>query len=150
MTDRKYASDLDAAVLELLQDGAPRSRAEVAALMPHEPREAVGRALQRLHREGRVTSQGYRASTRYSVDWHRFGLVERHPILQEVPTEFFEGEWHFPKADGPEPWAVITYTHEPSPETGHVGWCWWAMGSMGEASTYEAACEAAIRHLHIF
>jgi hypothetical protein len=83
-------------------------------------------------------------------DWHRFGLVERHPILQEVPTEFFEGEWHFPKADGPEPWAVITYTYKPSPETGHVGWCWWAMGSMGEASTYEAACEAAIRHLHIF
>jgi len=94
--DRKYASDLDAAVLELLQDGVPRSRAEVAALMPHEPREAVGRALQRLHREGRVVSQGYRASTRYSVG----GLVERHPILQEVPTEFFEGEWHFPKAEG--------------------------------------------------
>jgi hypothetical protein len=67
MSDRKYASDLDAAVLELLQDGVPRSRAEVAALMAHEPREAVGRALQRLHREGRVVSQGYRASTRYSV-----------------------------------------------------------------------------------
>ena len=34
-------------------------------------------------------------------DWHVFGLVERQPILGEVPTEFFEGEWHFPKADGP-------------------------------------------------
>lgn len=54
-------------------------------------------------------------------DWHVFGLVERQPILGEVPTEFFEGEWHFPKADGPEPWAVITYTDEPSPETGHEG-----------------------------
>lgn len=63
--------------------------------------------------------------------------------LREVPTEFFEGEWHFPKADGPEPWAVITYTDEPSPETGDVGWCWWAYGSMGCAPTYEGACRAA-------
>ena len=65
-------------------------------------------------------------------------------ILGEVPTEFFEGEWHFPKADGPEPWAVITYTDEPSPETGCVGWCWWALGAMGDAPTYEAACAAAV------
>jgi hypothetical protein len=40
------------------------------------------------------------------------------PILGEVPTEFFEGEWHFPKADGHERWAVITYADEPSPEMG--------------------------------
>lgn len=80
-------------------------------------------------------------------DWHRFGLVERQPILGEVPTEFFEGEWHFPKADDPEPWAVITYTDEPSPETGHVGWCWWAMGSMGDAPSYEAACDAAVAEI---
>jgi len=64
-----------------------------------------------------------------------------------VPTEFFEGEWHFPKADGPEPWAVITYTQEPSPETGHVGWCWWAMGAMGDAPTYEAARDAAVAEI---
>ena len=63
------------------------------------------------------------------------------------PTEFFEGEWHFPKADGPEPWAVITYTEEPSPETGHVGWCWWAMGSMGDAPSYEAARDAAVAEI---
>jgi hypothetical protein len=61
--------------------------------------------------------------------------------------ESFEGEWHFPKADGPEPWAVITYTDEPSPETGHVGWCWWAMGSMGDAPTYEAARDAAVAEI---
>lgn len=65
----------------------------------------------------------------------------------EVPTEFFEGEWHCPKADGPEPWAVITYTCEPSPETGCVGWCWWAMGSMGDAPTYEAARDAAVAEI---
>lgn len=72
-------------------------------------------------------------------DWHRFGLVEREPLVGEVPTEFFEGEWHFPEEDGPAPWAVLTYADEPSPETGHVGWCWWALGMMGDAPTYEAA-----------
>jgi hypothetical protein len=36
---------------------------------------------------------------------------------------------------------------EPSPETGDEGWCWWAMGSMGEAPTYEAACAAAVAEL---
>jgi hypothetical protein len=28
------------------------------------------------------------------AEWYRFGLVERQPILGEVPTEFFEGEAH--------------------------------------------------------
>lgn len=67
--------------------------------------------------------------------------------VDEVPTEFFEGEWRFPQAEGPGPWAVVTYTHEPSPETGHVGWCWWAQGAMGDAPTYEAACDAAVTAL---
>jgi hypothetical protein len=67
---------------------------------------------------------------------------EKTPLVG-LPTEYFEGEWHFPKAEGPEPWAVITYADEPSPETGHVGWCWWALGAMGDAPTYEAARDAA-------
>lgn len=80
-------------------------------------------------------------------DWHRFGLVEREPFIGEVPTEFVEGEWRFPHVDGAEPSAVITYTTEPSPETGHVGWCWWALGAMGDAPTYDAACEAAVSEI---
>ena len=76
-------------------------------------------------------------------DWWRFGLVERQPILGEVATELIDGVWCFPGAEGPEPSAVITYTEEPSPETGDVGWCWWADGSMGSAPTYEDACRAA-------
>ena len=67
-------------------------------------------------------------------DWHRFGLAERQPILGEVPTELVNGEWCFPQTEGPEPSAVITYTDEPSPETGDVGWCWWALGDMGDAA----------------
>lgn len=67
--------------------------------------------------------------------------------ITKVPTEFFEGEWHFSKANGPEPWAVISYAHEPSPETGHIGWVWWALGKMGDAPTYEAACAAAVAEI---
>ncbi len=78
-------------------------------------------------------------------DWHRFGLVERQPILGEVPTELVNGEWRWPDVEGAPPAAVITYTEEPSPETGHAGWCWWAMGSMGDAPSYEAARESADR-----
>ena len=68
-------------------------------------------------------------------------------LLGDVPTEFFEGEWIFPKAEGPEPWAVITYSDEPSSETGHVGWCWWALGKMGDAPTYEDACAEAVAEI---
>ena len=57
----------------------------------------------------------------------------------QVPTEYVEGRWIFPDADGPEPLAVVTYTQEPSPETGHVGWVWWALGRMGDAVSYDAA-----------
>ena len=39
--------------------------------------------------------------------------------------------------------AVVVYTTEPSPETGHVGWCWWAAGRMGEADSLEDAKRAA-------
>lgn len=78
-------------------------------------------------------------------DWHRFGL--RQPFLDEVPTELVDSKWIFPLAEGPPPSAVITYTDEPSPETGDVGWCWWANGSMGCAPTYEDACRAAEKRL---
>lgn len=82
-------------------------------------------------------------------DWYRFGLVERQPILGEVPTEFVEGEWCWPNDDSDSgAAAVVTYSEEPSPETGHVGWMWWALGSMGDAPTYEAACAAAVTELH--
>ena len=31
--------------------------------------------------------------------------------------------------------------------TGHVGWCWWARGSMGDAPSYEAARDAAVAEI---
>lgn len=73
-----------------------------------------------------------------------------HEILHMVPTEYVGGEWIVPGPDGPEPDAVITYATEEGPETGHVGWMWWARGKMGEATTYEAAklaAEAVLRRV---
>ena len=62
--------------------------------------------------------------------------------LKGLATEYIEGEWTAPTDDS-DPAAVITYTEEPSPETGHIGWLWWALGKMGEAPSYEAAKFAA-------
>jgi hypothetical protein len=60
--------------------------------------------------------------------------------------EYIEGEWVHPGGGG-DPGAVVTYAREPSPETGHVGWVWWAMGDMGESVSLEAAKAAAITSL---
>ena len=57
--------------------------------------------------------------------------------LRMAPTEYVEGEWVI--AGEAEPAAVVTFADTPSPETGHVGWQWWAMGEMGEAKSYEDA-----------
>lgn len=69
---------------------------------------------------------------------------------EPLPIEYVEGEWRFGcrDAEPPEPAAVIAYTTEPSPETGHVGWCWWALGRMGDSETLReamAACESVIQ-----
>lgn len=43
--------------------------------------------------------------------------------------------------------ACCIFTTEPSPETGHVGWVWWALGRMGDAPTLplaQAAAEAVL------
>lgn len=66
-----------------------------------------------------------------------------------LPVEYREGEWtfggdHNPEPDeDDEPAAVVVYTTVPSPETGHIGWCWWALGKMGEAPSLRGAMTAA-------
>lgn len=64
-----------------------------------------------------------------------------------LPVEYVEGEWRWGCMDPepPEPAAVVTYAQEPSPETGHEGWVWWALGKMGEAPTLREAMAAAER-----
>ena len=62
--------------------------------------------------------------------------------------EYFEGQWHPDPPGEIEAWAYVVYATEPSPETGHVGWCWWAQGRMGDAATLgeaKAKAEAVLR-----
>ena len=66
--------------------------------------------------------------------------------LPVTHLEFVDGKWGLPGHYEPD--ALVVWTEEPSPETGHVGWCWWAQGRMGDAPTLEAAktaAEAALR-----
>lgn len=65
--------------------------------------------------------------------------------LPAIPIEYIEGEWVFGDDGEGDAAAVITYSVEPSPETGHVGWCWWALGKMGDAMTLRDAMTAAER-----
>lgn len=60
-----------------------------------------------------------------------------------LPIEFIDGEWIFGGTES-EASAVIAYATEPSPETGHVGWVWWALGRMGDAATLREAMAKAI------
>lgn len=57
--------------------------------------------------------------------------------LRLAPTIFANGAWTLDSEA--EPQALVTYTFEPCSETGHIGWCWWALGHMGDASSYEQA-----------
>lgn len=77
-----------------------------------------------------------------------------YAMRRALPLEYHEGKWHLyrehkpePNA-GSEPAAIVTYCTEPSPETGHVGWVWWALGAMGDASTLAEAMDAAASAAH--
>lgn len=65
-----------------------------------------------------------------------------------LPVEYVEGEWVPGGTQDSEPAGVIVYATETCPETGYVGWCWWALGRMGYAATYAAAKAAAEAVLH--
>lgn len=60
-----------------------------------------------------------------------------------LPIDYVDGEWRYGCHDDAEPAMIVTYASEPSPETGHVGWVWWAQGKMGEATTLPGAMRAA-------
>lgn len=56
-------------------------------------------------------------------------------MLGELECEHVDGEWVLSTSHC-DVAAVISYALDASPETGHIGWIWWAMGNMGEAKTY--------------
>ena len=65
--------------------------------------------------------------------------------LASTTLEFVRGAW-VPAGDE-DALALVTYATSPSPETGHVGWCWWAKGKMGDAGSLEGAMLRAERAL---
>lgn len=65
--------------------------------------------------------------------------------LDCVATEYVGGQWV--EAGESEPEAVITYSTVASPETGHIGWMWWAKGKMGDAQTCRGAKNDAVAAL---
>lgn len=101
-------------------------------------------ALRRIVQAHRCAEDAAPDIVRWAVEYialdPHIACMGRKPL----PIEYIDGEWIWGGGDG-EPAAVITYAAEPSPETGHVGWCWWARGKMGDAKTLReamAACEA--------
>lgn len=66
-------------------------------------------------------------------------------MKHDLATEYFDGRWNVPEAEGPEPLACVSCRE---PATGAPDdWCWWALGEMGDASTYDAARAAAMSAL---
>lgn len=57
--------------------------------------------------------------------------------MQPAPLDYVGGEWLVNSEV--EQQALVTFASESSPETGHVGWLWWANGDMGESPSYEQA-----------
>lgn len=78
----------------------------------------------------------------------RFGTVRLDPDVccngrYPLPIAWIEGEWVFGSTSDCMEAAVITYASEPSPETGHEVWCWWALGKIGCAASLKEAMRAA-------
>lgn len=71
---------------------------------------------------------------------------DRNRLHELLPLEFRAGRWAHGDGDD-DPAAVITYSTTPSPETGHVGWVWWARGKTGEASSLREAKRMAVGKL---
>ena len=67
--------------------------------------------------------------------------------VEALPLELVDGRWICgdEATQDTDPDAAIVYAQTESPETGHVGWCWWALGAMGDAATLAEAMRAAER-----
>jgi len=116
-------------------------RADVERLTKLHGREL----LERMEAERERDEWKARHDTLADVSRKCIATAERErdarPDIATLPTEYVCGEWIM--SGQAEPDAVVTYTREPGPETGHVGWCWWARGKMGESRDYMAARRAA-------
>ena len=62
-----------------------------------------------------------------------------------IPMCLVDGAWIWgdKQHENADVSAYVVYTTEPSPETGHIGWAWWALGRMGDANTLQDAMAQA-------
>ena len=87
-----------------------------------------------------------------SVPGVRAGLAVDGPhaaidsLLYAIAANY-EAQARMHKTEGPEPWAVITRTDEPSPETGARRMVLVGDGFEGDAPSYEAARDAAVAEI---
>ncbi len=83
------------------------------------------------------------------LEWARNNIVFDPPQYcygrNPLPMCLVNGAWIWGdnKHEDADVQACIVYTTEPSPETGHMGWVWWALGRMGDANTLQDAMAQA-------
>jgi hypothetical protein len=63
---------------------------------------------------------------------------ENDRLKELLPLEYRRGVWEHGYGDFFAD-AVITYSSDPSPDTGHVGWVWWVHWNVGEANSLREA-----------
>lgn len=74
--------------------------------------------------------------------WLRYG--ERIGSLELHDGQWLDGIGEHSEREAD---AMVIYSTTPCMETGHVGWCWWARGAMGDAASLDEAKTAAERSL---
>ena len=83
------------------------------------------------------------------IAWARKNIAFDPPYYCDgrnpLPMCLVNGAWIWgdKKHEDADVQACIVYTTEPSPETGHIGWAWWALGRMGDANTLQDAMAQA-------
>jgi len=83
------------------------------------------------------------------MEWARKNITFDPPHYCDGRNPFpfclVDGKWIFgeKETESADIKAYVVYTTQPSPETGHEGWVWWAQGRMGEAASLKEAMSQA-------
>jgi len=83
------------------------------------------------------------------LEWARKNITFDPPNYcngrNPFPFCLVDGKWIFgeKETENADIKAYVVYTTQPSPETGHEGWVWWAHGRMGDSETLQDAMSQA-------
>lgn len=90
-----------------------------------------------------------RAFAEAAMAWAKENISFDPPFIckgrNPIPMCLVNGQWIWgdKQHEDADVQAYIVYTTQPSPETGHEGWVWWALGRMGDANTLQDAMAQA-------